>query len=40
MGQRTLLYKFLGTSRAELLAAAPQAEEVDIHRLSRAMRSH
>src|SRR6185503_15358847 len=40
-GQRTLLYNFLG-QKAALRADAPAtpAEELDVHRLSRAMRSH
>lgn len=41
VGQRTLLYRFLSESPASTgVTAAKPADEIDIHQLSRAMRSH
>jgi hypothetical protein len=40
IGQRALLYKFLNQGATTGLAAAALPEPVDIHSLSRAMRSH
>lgn len=41
LGQRTLLYRFLGDGTTLLAAASTtRGDELDIHRLSRAMRSH